>query len=224
VKKILLVVLFLAVDISGCNAAPDVPSLASPIPSPPLAHDYTWGEVQLPKGSYLFVEALVHDEASGTCQYPPSAQQPPLGYKFSEEILVIDWTSLDVGLIGSINKEQIIERATGFVGFFGQMSTESYSLGGATRASLSVMRSLPMSGDFPYEATGSPIIVEAADEHGAVVVSVKGQAFLLEPGAVWQESQKYEPQVGCLVTRTITLVNHELVSESELQFTDEPIV
>lgn len=226
----MLVIMLLDSALTGCSAARTTttssPLLNAPtlVPYPPLADSYTPGEALLPPGSYLFIEALLHDEASGACQYPPSAQQPPLGYETNSGILVINWTSLDVGLSGSRKQEGVVELALKSIGFFGQRKTESYSLGGATLAEISVMRELPASNYFPYKATDLPVIVEAVDKHGAAVVNVRGQAYLIKPNAEWQEIQVYEPQVGCFVTRTITLINRGLLSKDQLQFTGEPIV
>lgn len=226
----MLVVMLLASPLLGCSPARTTATgsqlLNTPTPAshPPHADNYTPGEALLPPGSYLFIEALLRDEASGACLYAPSAQQPALGYEINSGVLVINWTSLQGGLSGLDNQEQVVELALKSVGFFGQRKTESYSLGGATIADISLMRELPASNYFPYKATDLPVIVEAVDEHGAAVVNVRGLAYRMAPDAEWQETQLYEPQPGCFVTRTITLVNHGLLSEDEIRFTDEPIV
>lgn len=227
--------LFIALVVGACSSrlgdvpvlrSQDTPStaVATAIPKPPLAGNYTPGDVAVPPSSHLFMEALIHDEASGSCLYPPAAEQPPLGYEYRSGVLVVDWKGLDVGLVGSHDQEDVVEAAMSSPGFVGHRSTESYSLGGATRAWLTVLKEIPSTEEFPYNATGSPVTVEALLEGGRAVVSIRGETFLLEPGAIWQESQPFEPQPGCLVTRTITLINHGLIHDSELEFTDGPIV
>ncbi len=227
IRRPVLIILLLAMAAAGCGIIPSVrpTSLPTDTPtrpaSPPLAHDYVSGEKRLPRGSYAFIEALLHDEGIGACEYAPSAEQPRLGYRVKSDMLEIAWEALDVGpLGGSRDRLAVLERAVRSVGFFGQSKTESISLGGATTKEMSIMEDLPATGYFPYRATDGPVVVEAVYETGAAVVKLRGNAYFVEPGARWQEVERYEPQTGCHVTRSIAVINHGLLFQSGLFFTD----
>ncbi len=223
----LLVIVLLVMAAAGCGAVPAALPTAVPtdtpaaVGNPPLAHDFVSGQVLLPRGAYLFLEATVSDDGAGECSFPPAGQRPAPVYWLESGSLVIVWSALDVGpMPGGYDRLSVLERAVESVGFFAQHYLQGYSVGGGERAAMSTIRKLPASGYLSLVAADIQVVVEAVYENGAAVVNIQDQPYRLAPGAIWRETQHYEPQTGCHVTREIALINHGLVFQSGLRFTD----
>jgi hypothetical protein len=89
-------------------------------------------------------------------------------------------------------------------------SSNSGDMGGGASSRLTIIESLPTSGEH------SIFIIQSAAADGTIVVQIGAQAYRLKPGERWVQNTESQPDENCHLLDTITFTNYGLLEASQI--------
>jgi hypothetical protein len=213
----LIAVLLAACSAAGEEMTPTATSTATalfeipPTPALELAAAYIPGQNDIPAGKYLAVESWSNSDGrsqTGICPYAAMMDMPMYGMNSTklESFVQPEWDySAD---------EPDFSKA---VGFFGMGSSNSGDMGGGASSRLTVIQSLPTSGEH------SIFVIQSAAADGTIVVQIGGQAYRFKPGQSWVQNTESQPDENCHLLDTSRFTNYGLLDGSQITLGGTPL-